>query len=226
MTGSEPKQPPVPTQPRDAAPAGNIGKVTEPALPGPGQASPASPGERDAGPLSGPPAPDTGGAEPWFDRREARTALGTGLGLLLAGPLVGLLWAALTPRAAVVLTPGGVQLTHPETQAFVTADSTFLLLGAGTGVVSALLAWRLSAQPGPGLAIGLALGGLLAAIVAWKTGHQLHLNGFRRALAVDPPGTRLHVPLDLRAKGVLVGWPLAAELCLLALAGFRPGRRV
>jgi len=178
----------------------------------------------------GQPRPDaeTLPAEP-FGRADIAVALGTGAAVALLGVPVGLLWAVLSPRVPLVRTAAGTSLAVPETKAFITADGIFLLLGAGVGVLCGLAVWGLGRRRGEAAVVGLALGGLLAAVIGWKTGHQLYLGDYRHAVRTAGFGARFQAAVDLRAKGALVAWPVAALMTYLGLVVFaerRPQRPV
>jgi hypothetical protein len=146
----------------------------------------------------------------WLE--DARDFLLTAVFVVLTGPIVGLVWAAVGPKVGLIpALQGSASGWRPE----IGADFHFGLLGAGAGLVCAAIAvaWR---RDGPGVPVGLAIGGLGAAVVADRV-----------AFLVNRPDTldtlRRHgVPLSLLAKygidpffkvralGVLVAWPVAA----------------
>ena len=64
------------------------------------------------------------------------------------------------------------------------------------------------------------VGSLFAAVVGWKTGHQLYLGNYQHAMRTAAPGARFPAAVNLRAKGALVGWPVAALMTYLALMVF------
>lgn len=140
------------------------------------------------------------------------------MGVALLGAPIGLLWSTLAPRARVVVLAGGPDLVDPNTKAFIAADGTFLLLTGAAGLLCAILALRLGGrQHGVATALGLAVGGLAAAYLAWRVGHRIGLADFRRA-ARGPIGTSALLNLSLRAKGVLVSWPLMGLLTVVVVA--------
>lgn len=140
------------------------------------------------------------------------------MGVALLGAPIGLLWSTLAPRARVVVLAGGPDLVDPNTKAFIAADGTFLLLTGAAGLLCAILALMLGGRRhGAATALGLAVGGLAAAYLAWRVGHRIGLADFRRA-ARGPVGTSALLNLSLRAKGVLVSWPLMGVLTVVAVA--------
>ncbi len=147
-------------------------------------------------------------------RAEAVTGLVCALGVALAGLPVGLLWAALSPRADVVPVPGGgVDFADSETKAFIAADGALFLLSVVAGVLAALVVWRLVRRREVGAVLGLVVGAGLAAYVAVRTGE---LGEDRQAfLAAARSGSLPGVtglPLRLRAQAVLLAWPAAAAV--------------
>lgn len=165
-----------------------------------------------------PPAPPVRGSRLPAARAGAVIVLGM---VALAVPL-GLLWAAVSPRVGVMVTPRGPDLVDAETKAFIGADALFLLLAAAAGASCGLAAWALGRRHGPVVPVALAVGGVLAALLAWRTGHQVGLAQFRRALAGPPTGRVVRAAVDVRAKGVLVAWAVAALVPYSLLLAYVP----
>jgi len=142
---------------------------------------------------------------------------------VLAAAPVGLLWAALAPRADVVVEGGGVQLAQQGgLGVFIAADGSFLLAGLLAGAVSGVFAWRLGRAHGPAVVLALTVGGLLAAYLAVRVGQQVGVEALERAIAEDPR-RMLELPVRLRAREALVGWPVGALLAYVG-ASFVSGR--
>ena len=144
---------------------------------------------------------------------EVVAAAVTAMVLVLCGPVVGLLWAALAPRAELVVAGPDVYPRDRETSAFFAADGVFLAATALFGVLTGLVAWRLSRRYGLGVVLGLALGGLAAAVLARLVGEAV---GTSVGELVGPAsaGAAAEVPSDLafglRTPEALVGWPVGA----------------
>lgn len=156
----------------------------------------------------------------WGD--DASTGLVVALGCVLIGAPVGLLWAAVTPRVDVDVTAAGPQLVDSGTTAFIAADGFFLALVLLAGVVTGLVAWRWQdRRGGPGLVLGLLLGGLLAAEVARRTGELVGIDAPREAVATGRQGV-LELAVQLRSLPALVGWPVGALLAVGAATAARP----
>ena len=127
---------------------------------------------------------------------------------VLIGAPVGLLWAALAPRAQVkIISADQVSYLDAEPRAFLGADLTFLLITAVVGVLAGLLAWGLAQRRAPGAVVGLVLGGLLAALIAARVGARVGRADFVAALRAGQPGV-FGQSLSLLTKQCLVGLPL------------------
>ena len=150
-------------------------------------------------------------------------------GTAVLGVATGFLWASVAPRAlAVVVARGSANVVNPETRAFIAADGWFTLLTAVGGVVSGLLGYALAVRRHGALAMtGVLLGALAAALIAMWIDQRSGMAAFHHSLAIDRPGTLLHVPLALGGRGPLAFWPLAAGLTAgaIELAGLLRERR-
>jgi len=207
-TGSAPAPAPAPTGPAPTGPA--------PAPTGPVPAWPAGP--------YGSPTP----AGPSALRRHALGDLAaaglTTLALVLLAAPVGLLWALLAPHVDVRLAADGPGIVDPETKDFISADGHFLLIGLVVGAVCGAAAYLLGRRHGPGVVIALALGGLLAAWVAARTGMTVGRSSFRSALNAGGGSGILQANVRLRAHAALFAWPVAALVSFLFAAMRRPER--
>jgi len=155
--------------------------------------------------------------DPW--RQELRDFLLTACYVVLAGPIVGLLWSAAGPKTDLLRALGGSGVAW---KAEVGADVHFGLLCVAAGTACALAALVMRRE-GPGTVAGLAAGGLGAAFVADRIGYLLNRGdtldllrahnvsmGLLDRYGIDPF-------FKLRALGVVVAWPIAA-LVVHALA--------
>jgi hypothetical protein len=137
-------------------------------------------------------------------------------GTVLLGVAAGFCWAAVAPRAWLVMTgPGMAGLANPETNAFIDADAAFCLICLAGGVVSGVLGYLFAIRKhGPLAMAGLMAGAVAAAFTARWVGEQSGLATFRHLLATLPAGARLRDSLTLGTGGALGFWLLAA--CLVA----------
>lgn len=139
---------------------------------------------------------------------------GTGLG-------VGLLWAAVSPRVHVIVTAAGPDLEHYDSDEFFAGDGSFVLIGAAVGVLAALAAWwLLNSRRGPVQLVGLAVGCLVSAVVAWQVGRHVGLAHFHDLVRQAEVGRRFTKPVDLRGKIGLVAQPFAAVATYIVLASW------
>ena len=144
------------------------------------------------------------------------SSLAVAAGTVLLGVAAGWSWAAVAPRAWLVMTgPGAAGLLNPETNAFIAADAAFCMVCLVGGVVSGVLGYVFAVRKhGPLGMAGLIAGALAAAFVARWVGEQSGLAMFRHLLATLPAGARLRDVLTLGAGGALGFWVLAA--CVVA----------
>ncbi|MEV7843022.1 ABC transporter permease [Streptomyces cyaneofuscatus] len=144
----------------------------------------------------------------------------------LAGIALGLLWLWLAPRVPLVSDGSAVFLQNSEGEEAIGADGTFVLLAAVFGALSAaVVAWRLR-RGGVLVVVGLALGGVLGSLLAWRVGIWLGPSSdvVARAREVGK-GVVFDAPLELHAVVVAVlVWPfvaLAVHVLLTAAFGVR-----
>jgi hypothetical protein len=153
----------------------------------------------------------------------------------LLGAAVGLIWAAGAPRIQL-----GAAIDGSESAAkpLIGDDVRLGLLGLIAGILVAvvvLVAGR-HRERGPGEVLGLAIGGVLGALVAARVGEVARHHEMVKALAAVVPGvtskesTRLlgFFGFRVRATGVLMLWPIAAvavHLLVTAIGSSVPALR-
>lgn len=132
----------------------------------------------------------------------------------LLGLLTGFIWAAVAPRAVLVVQGrGAAYVLNSETDAFIVADAWFSLLTAVAGLICGLVGYVVAVRRHGVLPlVGLLLGGVAGSWLAMWIGQQQGLAGFRAQLATSPAGTRLREPLVLGGHGALAFWPLVVGL--------------
>jgi hypothetical protein len=155
-------------------------------------------------------------------RRDIVVALAAVAGMVLLGAPVGLLWSVVAPHVHALVTSDGITLTDPEPKGFIAADGVFLFLTLAVGVVVAAVVGWLDDAPGPLTVVALALGGCLAAIIAWHVGHRVGLESFTKFLEHGRPGEQMDAVVRLRAKTVVLGWGLGAAIGYGAAVALRP----
>lgn len=161
-----------------------------------------------------PPAPSTaaavrlGGDDVAGDLRAGGAVVGV---LAVLGVLAGAVWGLASPHSLGYVARPGVVIPN-ETEQFIGADGRFVLITAIIGLIAGALCWSWRARRGPLLALGLAVGGFVSAILTALVGHLVaggHASGAVNA--------RLTLPVTLHARGLLA---LEAGLALLVyLAG-------
>ena len=152
----------------------------------------------------------------------------TTLFVVLSGPLIGLVWAAVGPELPLLPVLSGSGSAYRNE---VGADFHFLLLSAAAGLLCAAVAVALR-RDGPGVLLGLVVGGFGAALVADRVAYLAERGDTLDTLAhLQVSLATLHrYGIDpffkVRALGVLVAWPLAAlVLHAVALAARAPRTR-
>ncbi|MFB7270203.1 DUF2567 domain-containing protein [Streptomyces sp. NPDC056244] len=153
-------------------------------------------------------------------KAELRQAVVVLVAVAVSGVALGLLWLWLAPRVPLISDATAVFLKDTEGEEAIAADGVFLLLALGFGAVSGALVFLFRRRGGIPLVLGLALGGLLGAVLAWKVGTWLGPTPDVVAHAkAAGTGATFDAPLELNAKGALLGWPVAALVVHLALTG-------
>lgn len=147
---------------------------------------------------------------------DVRSALVTALSLAVLGVPVAAIWYAVAPRVLYRVSGGASVPADFGTQGFIADDGWFFLITAVAGVLTGVAAWAIGRRHAVGVAIGLGVGGIAAAIVAWKLGTSFGSGAYHAALDVKGSGaTTVRGPLTLSAKGCLVAWPIAALVGLV-----------
>ncbi|WP_326697032.1 ABC transporter permease [Streptomyces sp. NBC_01754] len=172
-------------------------------------------------PPSGPHLAPGALAAPTVAERRAELVQGavTALLLTVVGIGLGLLWLWLAPRVPLVSDDTAVYLKDSEGEEAIGADGTFVLLALGFGLLSAAAVFLLRRRGGIPLVVGLALGGLLGSLVAWRVGTWLGPTSDVVAHAKEVgKGVVFDAPLELRAVGAaILAWPIAAMIVHLLL---------
>jgi hypothetical protein len=167
-------------------------------------------------------------------RRTVVVAVLAGLVVAAAGAPLGVLWHFVAPTVPVIdAGTGGFVVNDPSPEEYIAADGWFTLIGFAFGLVAAAVAWLvLRRQRGPGLLLGVTLGALAAAPLAWFTGRLIGLSAYEHWKDVAAAGGTYQAPPDLHAKGALLVPAFAAVIVLTLLAGWsndpdleRPGAK-
>ncbi|WP_246342506.1 hypothetical protein [Actinomadura verrucosospora] len=127
------------------------------------------------------------------------------------GPLAGLLWANTIPRVTYLIIQGEPLIADPEGEGPVGIDGRFALIGLVAGLLCGAVGYAARGRRNDiALILGLAAGGVAASLLAWRTGHLVGLGHFHDVVRHARDGATVTGVADLRAKGVLVFWPVMA----------------
>jgi hypothetical protein len=150
---------------------------------------------------------------------------------VVLGAVVGLIWPRLAPHIRLVAAING---SEAATKALLGDDMWLALLGLVAGVLSVAVLTLVAREAGggPGGVLGLAIGGLLGSLVAAQVGHLVQHPHVVSALRASFPGITPHsvatilsyFDFRVRAKAVLVAWPLAAVALHAVTVGLRHRR--
>lgn len=132
--------------------------------------------------------------------------------LAVLGVLAGLLWHAIAPRTPYVFNDHMGSYVRPVPSRPIAADGWFAVIALVAGIGCGSLAQGLFHGRLAAAAVGLAVGGVAASLIAWQVGHWFGAAAYEQAVRTVHDGARLYAPLDVRATGVLTLWPLAATL--------------
>jgi hypothetical protein len=157
------------------------------------------------------PAPPIAAAPRAVDwRRDSIVGLLIAAYVTVSGAAVGLLWSATAPTVPIKQVLAGSEEPF-RTQ--IAADGRFLIYGVVAGIVSAIVVLLLR-EDGPGATVGLAVGGLLASLVANKVAMIAQHDGTLATLRALHLQVNHHafdlLGLQVRAQAVLIAWPIAA----------------
>jgi hypothetical protein len=142
----------------------------------------------------------------------------------LAGLPVGLAWWLLAPAARLEKRSEGVFLVRATAETAVAADGWFAVCGLVAGTVVAVAAAVLVRDQRLWVLAGLALGGILGSVVAWRLGVVLGPTPVETTAAGVREGARFDGPLGVSALGVLMTWSMAAvAVFFAAVAGLDAG---
>ncbi|MFI5682622.1 AAA family ATPase [Streptomyces sp. NPDC051636] len=162
-------------------------------------------------------------------KTEVREAAVVTVAVALGGVLLGLLWWWLAPHVPLVADQVGkswvVYLKESEGEQAIGVDGTFTLLALAFGVLSAVVVFLVRRRGGVPLVVALAVGGVLASVLAWRLGVWLgpEKDVIAHAKSVGK-GVTFSAPLKLGAKGALLAWSVGAlvvHMGLTALFGPR-----
>jgi hypothetical protein len=175
-------------------------------------------------PAAQPPAParlaDGDNAARSRERRVQLTAAGlVATALAVLGAALGVVWDLVSPDTpAGIVSPPGIQVDDTH-EAFAGIDGRFALITALVGLLAGFAAWSVRRARGPYVAVGLAAGGLVGAMLTHLIGHLLRGTG---SYQYTSGGTAFltHLPLNVQMKGLWFVEPALAALVYSLLVAF------
>ena len=160
---------------------------------------------------------------PW--RTRGLVALGVAAVIAVLGFPIGWLWSSVAPWLPGVVEPDGLFLAQPYGEQRAGAETWYIMLSIGAGIIIAIVAWvALRRFRGPLMVAALAVGGIAASWLAWRFGHNIGRGHARTVAAHGKVGQIVLVPPDLRIKqpGNIAYWHglpyLSGVLLYLAIA--------
>ena len=155
-------------------------------------------------------------------RRTVLVAVSVTAAMAAAGAPLGLLWSWLAPTVPVINAgQNGIVVNDPSPEEYIAADGWFTMIAFVFGLLAAVLIWRVRRRDrGPGLLIGVTLGGLAAAVVMWQVGRLVGLGAWNAWQDSSTAGQTYERPPDLHAHGALLVAGFAAVIVTTLLAGW------
>ncbi|WP_433726707.1 hypothetical protein ACQP2Y_10310 [Actinoplanes sp. CA-051413] len=155
-------------------------------------------------------------------RRTVLVAVSITAAMAVAGAPLGLLWSWLAPTIPVINAgQNGIVVNDPSPEEYIAADAWFTLIGFTFGLLAAVLIWLvLRRDRGPGLLLGVALGGLASTLVMWQAGRLVGLAAWNDWQDSSSAGQAYDRPPDLHAHGALLVAAFAAVIVTTLLAGW------
>jgi hypothetical protein len=167
-------------------------------------------------------------------RRTALAGVLVGLAVAVLGAPLGVLWHFIAPTVPVIdAGANGFVVNDPSPEEYIAADGWFTIIGFAFGLILAIVAWMvLRRDRGPALLLGVTIGALAAAPLAWYTGREIGRSAYEHWRSLAAAGGTYAAPPDLHAKGALLVPAFAAVIVLTLLAGWsndpdleRPGAK-
>jgi hypothetical protein len=144
---------------------------------------------------------------------------------LVVGLLAGVVWYLLVPDVTVAVGDDGEPRLGTAAASGVFAyDAWFMVVGSISGsALGAVLFTRHRRHPVVAV-VAIAASGLVGSLLAWRVGVILGPEAVEaRATALDNGGT-LTLDVGLEAYGVLLAWPIAALVAVLAVSAWLDDR--
>jgi hypothetical protein len=149
--------------------------------------------------------------------RDVRVSAAVAAAVTLLGLPMAALWHAVAPTPLVAVGAAGPTIAETSGKAWIGGDAWFAVIGVVAGLVCAFAAYRWSREHGVAVVVGLAVGGMCAALIMWRLGGWLGPDSLSSQSHGGKTLGTYHLPLQLRAKGVLFAWPLFSVIASFGL---------
>jgi hypothetical protein len=136
--------------------------------------------------------------------------------VVVLGLAAGAVWSLVAPDVHGQVTATGVAVRGAEARRQFGVDGWFAVTGAVAGLLVATAAFIRHRRRPVTVLVTLVLAGLAGSLLAWRFGVLLGPGPVADRAAGLAPGTRIAVPLGLRAPAVLLAWPIAAAAAVAA----------
>jgi hypothetical protein len=137
----------------------------------------------------------------------------------LGAPLA-VVWWLVAPKVPIVVTSSGPVYVNYETERFMSADGWFVTLGAGLGLVVAIVSWLVVRyHRGPAMLAALVVGPVGGALLASWLGAQFGRSDYDYLLRHAPTGSIFYHPIALGAQGGLFVEAVLAVFAYTLIAG-------
>jgi hypothetical protein len=163
-------------------------------------------------------------------------ALAVAAVIAVLGLPLGWLWSSVAPWLPGVVESDGLFLAQPYGEQRAGAETWFIMLSVGAGIVFAIAAWlTLRRFRGPVMVVALAVGGIAASWLMWRFGHNIGRGHALEVARHGKIGQIVLIPPDIRIKqtgniatwhglpylsGVLLYLAIAAILVYVLIASF------
>jgi hypothetical protein len=137
---------------------------------------------------------------------------------LLVGLVVGAVWGLAAPRAVRNSGYLGPCANEIDCAGFFTSEVVFGIATAVVGLAFAALTYWRHRDAGIALVVALAVGGVLGALVAARTGVWVGAGRSEAAIVALPPYTMVDAPRRLDAWALILAWPVASMFLMVWLA--------
>ncbi len=135
----------------------------------------------------------------------------------LVGLPAGLVWWLVAPLSPVEKRADGLYRAGGEgDESLIAADVRFGVVTVVAAIAVTIVLYLRTRPARLGPLIGIAIGGVVGAVVAWQTGAFLGPDAVRTTARSVRVGGSFDGPLTVSATGMLLVWPLAAVITYFA----------